>query len=164
MHRPWSMLSARAARSLRPPRTHDAADAVRVGGRLGGVRAPRRGVLYASARGRAAGAGAALGLGRGAAIRKGDTVNSTHASGRIEVQTYDPQPYEEVDGGPNLVEVHVTETFSGDIEGEGSVRFLQAVRDDGSASFVGIERVVGNIAGRQGSFLLQDAGTLEGNN
>jgi Protein of unknown function (DUF3224) len=90
-------------------------------------------------------------------------VNSTHASGRIEVQTYDPQPYEEVDGGPNLVEVHVTETFSGDIEGEGSVRFLQAVRDDGSASFVGIERVVGSIAGRQGSFVLQDAGTLEGN-
>lgn len=90
-------------------------------------------------------------------------MNSTHASGRIEVQTYDPQPYEEVDGGPNLVEVHVTETFSGDIEGEGSVRFLQAVRDDGSASFVGIERVVGSIAGRQGSFVLQDAGTLEGN-
>jgi Protein of unknown function (DUF3224) len=90
-------------------------------------------------------------------------VNTTHAGGRIEVQTYDPQPYEEVDGGPNLVEVHVTETFSGDIEGQGEVRFLQAVRDDGSASFVGIERVVGSIAGRQGSFLLQDAGTLEGN-
>jgi hypothetical protein len=39
---------------------------------------------------------------------------------------------------------------------------LQAVRKDGSASFVGIERVTGKIAGRQGSFLLQDAGTLEG--
>jgi len=90
-------------------------------------------------------------------------VSSTHATGRIEVNTYEPQPYEEVDGGPNLVEIHVTETFSGDIEGEGVVRFLQAVRDDGSASFVGIERVTGSIAGRQGSFLLQDAGTLEGN-
>jgi hypothetical protein len=42
------------------------------------------------------------------------------------------------------------------------VRFLQAIRDDGSASFVGIERVTGAIAGRKGSFLLQDAGTLEG--
>jgi hypothetical protein len=89
-------------------------------------------------------------------------VNRTHATGRIEVNTYEPQPYEEVDGGPNLVEIHVTETFSGDIEGEGVVRFLQAVRDDGSASFVGIERVTGSIAGRRGSFLLQDAGTLEG--
>jgi hypothetical protein len=89
-------------------------------------------------------------------------VSTTHATGRIEVKTYEPQPYEEVNDGPNLVEIHVTETFSGDIEGEGVVRFLQAVRDDGSASFVGIERVTGSIAGRQGSFLLQDAGTLEG--
>jgi Protein of unknown function (DUF3224) len=89
-------------------------------------------------------------------------VSKTHATGRIDVKTYEPQPYEEVDGGPNLVEIHVTETFSGDIEGEGVVRFLQAVREDGSASFVGIERVTGSIAGRPGSFLLQDAGTLEG--
>jgi Protein of unknown function (DUF3224) len=86
----------------------------------------------------------------------------THATGRIDVKTYEPQPYEEVDDGPNLVQIHVTETFSGDIEGEGVVRFLQAVRTDESASFVGIERVTGSIDGRQGSFLLQDAGTLEG--
>jgi Protein of unknown function (DUF3224) len=88
--------------------------------------------------------------------------SKTHATGRIDVKTYEPQPYEEVDEGPNLVEIHVTETFSGDIEGEGVVRFLQAVRKDGSASFVGIERVTGSIGDRRGSFLLQDAGTLEG--
>jgi hypothetical protein len=91
------------------------------------------------------------------------TASKTHATGKIDVKTYEPQPYEEIDDGPNLVEIHVTETFSGDIEGDGVVRFLQAVRKDGSASFVGIERVTGKIAGRQGSFLLQDAGTLEGN-
>jgi hypothetical protein len=91
------------------------------------------------------------------------TASKTHATGKIDVKTYEPQPYEEIDDGPNLVEIHVTETFSGDIEGEGVVRFLQAVREDGSASFVGIERVTGKIAGRQGSFLLQDAGTLAGN-
>jgi uncharacterized protein DUF3224 len=90
-------------------------------------------------------------------------VNKTHATGSIEVKTYDPKSYEEVDGGPSLAEIHVTETFSGDIEGEGVVRFLQASRDDGSATFVGIERVTGSIAGREGSFLLQDSGTLEGN-
>jgi hypothetical protein len=88
------------------------------------------------------------------------TTSKTHATGRIDVRTYEPQPYEDVDEGPNLVEIHVSETFSGDIEGEGVVRFLQAVRKDGSASFVGIERVTGSIEGRTGSFLLQDAGTL----
>jgi Protein of unknown function (DUF3224) len=91
------------------------------------------------------------------------TASKTHATGRIDVKTYDPQPYEEVDDGPNLVEIHVSETFSGDIEGEGIVRFLQAVRKGGSASFVGIERVTGDLGGRTGSFLLQDVGTLEGN-
>jgi hypothetical protein len=88
--------------------------------------------------------------------------SKTHATGRIDVKTYKPQPYEEVAEGPNLVEIHVTETFSGDIEGEGVVRFLQAERKDGSASFVGIERVTGSLGDRTGSFLLQDAGALEG--
>jgi hypothetical protein len=91
------------------------------------------------------------------------TSSKARGTGRIDVKTYEPQPYEEVEDGPNLVEIHVTETFSGDIEGDGVARFLQAVRKDQSASFVGIERVTGGIAGRQGSFLLQDAGTLEGN-
>jgi hypothetical protein len=89
------------------------------------------------------------------------TASKTHATGRIEVKTYEPQPYEEVDEGPNLVEIHVSESFHGDIEGEGVVRFLQAQREDGSASFVGIERVTGTLGGRQGTFLLQDAGTLK---
>ena len=34
------------------------------------------------------------------------------------------------------------------------------VQTDGSASFVGIERVTGTLAGRTGTFVLQDAGTL----
>jgi len=43
------------------------------------------------------------------------------------------------------------------------VEFLQAARPDGTATFVGIERVTGTVAGKRGSFLLQDQGTLEGN-
>ena len=61
-----------------------------------------------------------------------------------------------------MIEIHVSETFGGDIEGNGVVRFLQAVRPDRTASFVGIERVTGRIGDRHGTFLLQDAGTLEG--
>jgi hypothetical protein len=89
-------------------------------------------------------------------------MTSTRAQGTIEVKTYVPSAYETPGQGPNLNEIHVTETFKGDIAGEGAVRFLQALRADGSASFVGIERVTGTLAGRSGSFLLQDEGTLEG--
>jgi hypothetical protein len=87
----------------------------------------------------------------------------TRATAKIEVHTYEPATYEDSSGGTDLVEIHVTEAFHGDIEGEGVVRFLQAVRADGSASFVGIERVAASIAGRSGTFLLQDAGTVAGN-
>jgi hypothetical protein len=40
--------------------------------------------------------------------------------------------------------------------------FLQAAHADGSASFVGIERLTGTLGGREGTFLLQDAGTVQG--
>jgi Protein of unknown function (DUF3224) len=86
----------------------------------------------------------------------------TRASAVITVQKYEPSAYDEPADGPVLTRIHVQESFNGDIEGEGVVEFLQAGRANGSASFVGIERVTGRLAGRQGTFLLQDAGMVEG--
>jgi hypothetical protein len=85
------------------------------------------------------------------------------ATAVITVGKYEPSAYDEPADGPVLTRIHVEERFSGDIEGDGVVEFLQAARPDGSASFVGIERVTGTIGGKQGTFLLQDAGTVEGN-
>jgi hypothetical protein len=86
----------------------------------------------------------------------------TRASAVITVHKYDPSAYDEPADGPALTRIHVQESFSGDIQGDGVVEFLQAGRVDGSASFVGIERVTGKLAGREGTFLLQDAGTVNG--
>jgi hypothetical protein len=88
--------------------------------------------------------------------------NRTHATAKIAVKTYEPRPYEDPDQGPQLVQIHVVEQFSGDIEGDGVARFLQAGLSDDSASFVGLERVTGRIGERSGTFVLQDQGTLEG--
>jgi len=90
------------------------------------------------------------------------TATTTRANATITVSTYEPVPYEEPAEGPVLSRIHVEESFSGDIEADGVVEFLQASRPDGTASFVGIERVTGTIAGRSGSFLLQDSGTVAG--
>ena len=87
----------------------------------------------------------------------------TTAKATIAVQKYEPVEYDKPADGPALTKIHVEETFSGDINGNGVVEFLQAARTDGSASFVGIERVTGKIAGKEGTFLLQDAGTVEEN-
>ena len=48
------------------------------------------------------------------------------------------------------------------IEGEGQVEYLMMYRSDGSATFVGLEQVVGRIGGKTGSFVLQRTGVFEG--
>jgi hypothetical protein len=85
------------------------------------------------------------------------------ANAVITVRKYEPSAYDEPVDGPVLTRIHVEEGFSGDIEGDGVVEFLQAGRPDGSASFVGMERITGAVGGKQGTFLLQDAGAVEGN-
>ena len=84
------------------------------------------------------------------------------ASAVITVHTYEPAAYDQPAEGPALTRIHVEESFDGDITGDGVVEFLQAAQADGSASFVGIERVTGAVGGRHGTFLLQDAGTVAG--
>jgi len=85
-----------------------------------------------------------------------------HATGKIDVKTYEPTTYDEPAEGPALVRIHVTEEFSGDIEGEGVAEFLQAARSHDHASYVGVERVSGSIGGKSGTFVFQDEGTVEG--
>ena len=92
-----------------------------------------------------------------------DSAQRTRATAVITVHKYEPSVYDEPAEGPALTQIHVEEGFSGDITGDGVVEFLQAGGADGSASFVGIERVTGQIGARQGTFLLQDAGTVAGN-
>ena len=83
-----------------------------------------------------------------------------HATGSTQVKTYVAATFDDVSGAPALVEVRLTEAFTGDISGEGIGRAIQAAREDGSTTFVGIERVRGSIGNRSGTFLLQVSGTV----
>jgi Protein of unknown function (DUF3224) len=84
------------------------------------------------------------------------------ASARFAIKTWDEKPYSEGQGLPKLTRATVTKTFSGDLEGEGQVEYLMMYRDDGSAAFVGLERVAGRLGGRTGSFVLLRTGVFEG--
>jgi hypothetical protein len=88
--------------------------------------------------------------------------SKTRANAVITVRKYEPSAYDEPAEGPALARIHVEESFSGDISGDGVAEFLQAARAGGPASFAGIERVTGAVGGREGTFLLQDAGTVAG--
>jgi hypothetical protein len=83
-----------------------------------------------------------------------------HATGRTDVKAFVPKAFDEPADGSALVEIQLSETFSGDIVGEGTARAIEASRKDGSATLVGLERVRGSIAGRQGTFLLQVSATV----
>ena len=85
----------------------------------------------------------------------------THATGTFEVKTWEEKPYNEVDGAVKLSRASITQSFEGDIAGEGSVEYLMMYRSDDAASFVGLQRVVGRIGKRSGSFVLQCTGTYE---
>ena len=84
------------------------------------------------------------------------------ASAAFTITTWHEKPYSEAPDQPKLTRASVTKSFTGDIEGEGSVEYLMMYRADGSASFVGLERIVGRIDGKAGSFVLQRRGTFEG--
>jgi Protein of unknown function (DUF3224) len=83
------------------------------------------------------------------------------ANSRFSIKSWDETPYGEGPALPRLTRATVTKTFSGDIAGEGHLEYLMMYRDDGSATFVGLERVVGQVAGRAGSFVLQRTGIFE---
>jgi hypothetical protein len=89
--------------------------------------------------------------------------DKSRANATITVKKYEPAAYDEPTQGPTMSRIHVEESFSGDISGDGVVEFFQAARADGTASFVRIERVTATIGQRQGTFLLRDAGTVENN-
>lgn len=83
------------------------------------------------------------------------------ASGSFKVSSWDEEPYWEDEQGRRLTRASVTQAFSGDLEGEGTVEYLMCYRSQGSASFVGMQRVDGSLAGRRGTLLLQTSGTFE---
>ena len=84
------------------------------------------------------------------------------AQARFAIKSWDEKPYSEPEGQPRLTRASVAKTYTGDIDGEGHVEYLMMYRSDGSASFVGLERVEGRVSGKAGTFMLERIGVFEG--
>jgi hypothetical protein len=76
------------------------------------------------------------------------------------VQSSEAKPYDQT-ASPALREIRLSETFTGDIDGESPVRALQVLRDDQSACLVSMQRFRGKLRGRQGTFVLQGSEIVE---
>jgi hypothetical protein len=76
------------------------------------------------------------------------------------LKAWDEKPYNELPGELKMTRSSVVYTYQGDIEGESTLDYLMVYRPDESGSFVGLERIIGRVAGRTGSFVLQHTGTF----
>ncbi len=75
----------------------------------------------------------------------------------FEITGWDEQPVSEWDDG-KLTHAAITKTYAGDIEGEAVLEYLLAYRADGTAGFVGIERITGRAGDREGGLVLRQIG------
>ena len=85
---------------------------------------------------------------------------TTRATGTVEIDSWDEEPYDEREG-TKLARVRVAKPFHGDVEGVSPTDLLLASgAEEGSAAYVGFERVVGSIHGRTGNFILHHTATM----
>jgi hypothetical protein len=88
---------------------------------------------------------------------------STRATATFKIEGWDEKPYDEIEGGRKLTQASVKQSITGDVQGEGAVEWLMCYRPDETADFVGLQRIVGQIGDRSGSFVLvQTDGTFDG--
>ena len=86
---------------------------------------------------------------------------STPATGTFKIASWEEHPYDDVEGQVKLTQATVGVSFQGDLDGEGTTVYLMTYREDESASYVYLQRVVGRLGGRAGGFVLQGGGAYE---
>ena len=79
----------------------------------------------------------------------------------MAMKAWDEKPYDEFDAGRKLTRAKVAFGYIGDLEGESALEYLMVYSPNGDATFVGLERVVGRVGGRAGSFVIQHTGAFQ---
>jgi hypothetical protein len=82
--------------------------------------------------------------------------------GEFEVTSWDEDTYQKLEGERKLTKASVTQKFTGDLVGSGSVEWLMFYADDGKARFVGFQRIESTAAGRVGSVVIESNGKFDG--
>ena len=81
-----------------------------------------------------------------------------NASAPFTNDRYDEEPYAEADG-VELSRVHISRTFSGDLEGESTAELMIA-KSEGGGGYLGHDRISGTLEGKTGSFVFQHTGIM----
>jgi hypothetical protein len=71
---------------------------------------------------------------------------------------YDEEAYAEAEG-VELSRVHISRTFSGDLEGESTAELMIA-KSEGGGGYVGHDLITGTLGGKTGGFVIQHGGIM----
>jgi Protein of unknown function (DUF3224) len=94
-------------------------------------------------------------------IRATEMILMTTATGTLQLTGWDEAPFATLASGGKLTKASVTGTFSGEIAGDATVEWLMAYADDAHATFVGVQRLVGELGGRSGEFTVTMTGSYQ---
>ena len=81
-----------------------------------------------------------------------------NASAPFTNDRYDEEAYAEADG-VELSRVHITRTFTGDLEGESTAELMIA-KSEGGGGYVGHDRITGTLGGQDRRFVFQHTGIM----
>jgi hypothetical protein len=83
-----------------------------------------------------------------------ESIVTVHASGTFDVKMENQPAYDSRDG-TSLHRASLTKEFQGDFQGTSDAEMLSAMSQvPGSAGYVAVERMIGSLHGRSGSFVL----------
>ena len=81
-----------------------------------------------------------------------------NASAPFTNDRYDEEPYGEAEG-VEFTRVHISRTFSGDLEGSATAEILIA-KSEGGGGYTGHDLVTGTLNGKSGGFVIQHGGIM----
>jgi Protein of unknown function (DUF3224) len=81
-----------------------------------------------------------------------------HAQAPFTNDRYDEEPYGE-GAGVELTRVHISRTFSGDLEGTATAEILIS-KSEGGGGYTGQDLITGTLNGKAGGFVIQHGGIM----
>jgi hypothetical protein len=86
----------------------------------------------------------------------------TKLTTKLEIKSWDEQPYREFDDGRKFTKADVTLVGTGDGIEAGSFESIMFYRTDGTAQYVTMMQVTGSLDGKSGDFVLRGNGSFDG--
>jgi len=83
------------------------------------------------------------------------------ARASLSTKAWDEKTYWEGEGGRKLTHVDAGFTYEGDMRGEGIAVWLLSYNPDGTGGAPAVERFVGSVGGRTGSFVMQHSSEFD---